>query len=61
MTNDIYVVSYLAGLRPVLATVCAASPMQALRTVQSAEHAQGREPLQLLVESLCPSVLLAPN
>ncbi|MBX3474531.1 MAG: hypothetical protein KF754_09125 [Planctomycetes bacterium] len=58
MRDDIFLVSYLDGLRPVWATVSAASPIQALRAVQRDVYAQGREPLELLVEMLCPGSLL---
>lgn len=59
MHEDIFLVSYLDGLRPVWATVSAASPAQALRIVQRSVLTQGREPLALLVELICPGALLA--
>jgi hypothetical protein len=59
MHEDIYLVSYLARLQPVYATVAAASAIQALRVVQREARAQGAEPLELLVELLCPGALLA--
>ncbi|MBE7491908.1 MAG: hypothetical protein HS108_09180 [Planctomycetes bacterium] len=58
MHEHIFLVSYLEGLRPVWATVAAASPAQALRLVQREVLARGHEPLELLVEMLCPASLL---
>lgn len=58
MREDIFLVSYLERLRPVFATVAAGSAMQALRVVQRDVRAQGGEPLELLVELMCPGQLL---
>lgn len=58
MNEDIFVVSYLDGLRPVHITVGAASPVQALCIVQRSLHAQGHDSAGLMIELLCPGSLL---
>jgi hypothetical protein len=59
MHEDIYLVSYLVRLQPVYATVAAASAIQALRVVQRDVRTRGTEPLELLVELICPGELLS--
>jgi len=59
MHEDIFVVSYLDGLRPVHITVAAVSPVQALCIVQRSLCAQGHESAGLMIEMLCPGALLA--
>jgi hypothetical protein len=59
MHEDIFVVSYLDGLRPVHTTVTAASAVQALCIVQRSLCALGHESAGLMIELLCPGTLLA--
>lgn len=58
MHEDIYVVSFLVGLQLHHVTVAAASPVQAIRVVQRDARCSGLEPLNLIVELLCPGALL---
>jgi hypothetical protein len=58
MHQDIYLVSYLLRLQPVYATVAASSAIQAQRLVQCDARTHGAEPLELLVEMICPGDLL---